>query len=322
MMGSPPLVSIVMPSYNQAAYLEQAICSVLDQDYPNLELLVIDGLSTDGSVEIIRKYASRLAWWVSEKDHGQAEAINKGFKQARGEIIGWLNSDDLYQPGSIRAAVEALAASPQVGMVFGDVLAINAAGETTNIMHYGNWGLEDLMQFQIIGQPGVFMRRSTLVEAGFLEEKFHFMLDHQLWLRMAQVAPMKHLDCVLAAARFHAEAKNVALASAFGEEAYRVVDWMKNQAGLAERFQRNRRKILAGAHRMNARYLLDGGQPGPALRSYLRSLVNYPPIAAREAHRIVFAAASLFVNVDRLRAAYLRLRRRLVTGNVHPSRRV
>jgi glycosyltransferase involved in cell wall biosynthesis len=111
-MTVSPLVSVVTPSFNQAAFIEQTLRSVLEQDYPAIEYLVADGASTDGSVEIIQKYADRLAWWVSEKDHGQAEAINKGFTKATGKYIAWVNSDDYYLPGAIRAAVEVLEANP------------------------------------------------------------------------------------------------------------------------------------------------------------------------------------------------------------------
>ncbi len=309
-MPDAPLFSIVTPSYNQAEYLEQTICSVLDQDYPNLEYLVVDGASTDGSVEIIRKYASRLAWWVSERDHGQAEAINKGLSRARGEYVAWVNSDDLYLPGTLTAAAAALAAHPDAAFVFGNVQSIDAAGEVTNLMRYGHYTLADLMCFNIVGQPGVFMRRPVLEQAGLLDENFHMLLDHHLWLRMARLAPIYYVNQTWAAARFHAAAKNVAQAPAFGREAYQVVDWLQAQPDFAADFRKNRRRIWAGAYRMNGRYLLDGGLPGPALKAYLRGLWMHPATVLPEWRRVAFAAASLLFNVSRLRDAYLERRKR------------
>ncbi|NMD27205.1 MAG: glycosyltransferase, partial [Chloroflexi bacterium] len=161
-MSEPALISIITPSYNQAAFLEQTLRSVLEQDYPNIEYWVIDGGSTDGSVDIIKRYAPKLAGWVSEADDGQADAINKGFARARGEYIAWLNSDDLYYPGALSEAVRALEANPAAPFVFSDVESIDETGKAFNRMHYGDWGLADLMRFRIIGQPGVFMRRSAL----------------------------------------------------------------------------------------------------------------------------------------------------------------
>jgi glycosyltransferase involved in cell wall biosynthesis len=153
------LVSIVTPSFNQADYLEQTIQSVLAQDYPWIEYIIIDGASTDGSVEIIERYAGRLAWWVSEPDRGQAEAINKGLQRANGEIVAWLNSDDLYLPGAVSRAVAALQANHALGLVYGDALTIDAQGRPIHSLVFGEWGLEELIRFRIICQPAVFMRR-------------------------------------------------------------------------------------------------------------------------------------------------------------------
>lgn len=308
-MESTPRVTIVTPSYNQAAFLEETIHSVLSQDYPNLEYFIVDGGSTDGSVEIIQQYADKLSWWVSEKDRGQADAINKGFARATGEIIGWLNSDDVYQPGAILSAVRALQANPECGLVFGDVVSIDGSGAPINVMTFGDWGLEALMQFRIISQPGVFMRRAVLEQAGYLDLTYHYLLDHHLWLRMAQRAPMRYIPERWAAARFHAAAKNLAHAGEFGREAYRIVKWMAAQPGLEEPYRRLRRRIYAGACRMDGRYLLDGGLPGPALRAYLRSLWSYPPVALPEWRRILFAAASLVFNVNGLKQRYLQHRK-------------
>jgi GT2 family glycosyltransferase len=303
-----PLVSIITPSFNQAAYLEQTLLSVLEQDYPQIEYWVMDGGSTDGSPAIIEKFSSRLSGWVSEKDRGQADAINQGFGRSTGEIIGWLNSDDLYLPGAIQTAVQALQADPGLAMVYGDVRSIDSVGKVFNVMRYGEWGLADLMAFNIIGQPGVFMRRSMLEKTGYLDLNFHFLLDHQLWLRLAQQGGMKHIPQELAAARFHADAKNVAQAARFGQEAFAILDWMQTQPGLQALYAANRRRIQAGAHRINARYLLDGGQAAPALRAYWLSLLQHPPTALREGHRMVYAGLAL-LGLGHLKDIYYRLRR-------------
>ena len=223
-MQRAPLVSIVTPSFNQAAFLEQTICSVLEQDYPNIEYWVIDGGSTDNSIEIIKQFAPRLAGWVSEKDKGQADGINKGLTKATGEIIGWLNSDDLYYPGAIAGAVEAFRLHPEASFVFSDVESIDEQGNAFNLMRYGNWKLPDLMTFHIIGQPGVFMRRAVLEQAGYLDLNYNYLLDVQLWLRMAAIAePYYAPEEVWAAARIHSDAKNVAHAKDFGVEAFRQI---------------------------------------------------------------------------------------------------
>lgn len=302
-----PLISIITPSFNQAQFLEETLRSVLEQGYPNLEYIVIDGASTDGSVDIIRKYADRLTYWVSEPDHGQAEAINKGFARAHGEIVAWLNSDDVYRPGALAAAAAALQANPQLGFVFSDVQAIDADGQVTNLMRFGDWGLDELMCFNIIGQPGVFMRHSALEKAGGMDANFHYLLDHQLWLRIAERSPVHYLPVTLAAGRFHAAAKNVAHADRFGQEAYAIVEWMKTRPGLQSRYQRMEKRVWAGAHRINARYLLDGGQPKAALAAYGKSLKTHPATALVEWHRMVYALLCL-VGLDRLKNVYLKIR--------------
>ncbi len=291
------LVSIVTPSFNQASYLEQTIQSVLDQDYTDIETLVIDGGSTDGSVDIIKKYASRLAYWVSEKDAGQADAINKGMARAKGEIVAWLNSDDYYLPGTVTAAAQAFEQNPDAVLVYADMLAVDEHSQTFNTLRYRQLTLEDLLCFQIIGQPAVFMRRAAFEKSGGLDLSYHFLLDHHLWIRIAAQGRILHVPQMWSAARYHAQAKNRAKASEFGREAFRILDWAKTyeptsyllsstlapgahlpwravpgSAGVSHR-------ALASAHRVDARYLLDGGQPAASLAAWTRALFIHPPTA-------------------------------------------
>lgn len=303
-----PLVSIITPSYNQAAFLGQTIRSVLAQDYTPVEYAIIDGASTDGSQEVIQRYAGQLAWWVSEPDSGQAEAINKGLSQARGDIVAWLNSDDLYLPGVITAAVAALEADPRLGMVFGDAITIDTHGRPLNRLSFGDWGLAEFLRFRIICQPAVFMRKAVLEKAGLLAPSFHYMLDHHLWLRIARLAPVRHIPALWAAARHHAGAKNVAQAPGFGRETLHLLEWLQLQPEFAALVAQDRRRVEAGARRLNARYLLDGGLPGPALREYSRALLLNPPFALQHTHRMIFAVFSL-LGAKGLAGWYFRLRR-------------
>jgi len=300
-------VSIITPSYNQARYLEFTIRSVLGQGYNDLEYFIIDGGSTDGSVEIIRKYESHLAWWVSEPDNGQAHAINKGFQRATGEMIAWINSDDVYAPGAVKSAVDTFLKNPDVGLAFGNAVSIDQDGTPFNTQLFDDYGLEELVAFNIICQPAVFFRRESFEDAGYLDESYHYLLDHHFWLRIAQRGKILHVPEVWAFPRYHPGAKNLNQSAEFGKEAFRLLEWMKRQPVLLRIITRNQREVEAMVHRFAGRYFLDGGQSWKALQSYARSFRSYPKIALREWSRILFAGLSI-LGLGRLSELYYRLR--------------
>ena len=314
MMVHPIVVSIVTPSYNQASYLEKTLCSVFEQDYPHVEYLVVDGQSTDGSVEIIEKYAGKLTGWVSEKDQGQAEAIHKGLARARGDIVAWLNSDDTYLPGTISAAVKVFEENPEVVMVYADMLAVDEHGRTLNTLKYKQLSLQDLLCFQIIGQPAVFFRRDVYEKTGGLDATFHFLLDHHLWIRIAERGKILHVPQIWSAARYHAQAKNRAKAAEFGQEAFRILAWVRSQPGLAEAVSGVERRARASAHRFDARYLLDGAQPWSALKAWARAFFIHPPTALARLNIFVSAILKI-LGLDKLRSKILEARsKRLNAG--------
>ncbi len=205
-----PLVSIITPSFNQARFLEETMLSVLNQDYPNLEYLVVDGGSQDGSLEIIQKYAHRLAWWVSEKDRGQTDAINKGFGRAKGEILAWLNSDDTYQPGAIAQAVAYLQAHPEAGMVYGDANLIDQHDNVIGKFPARQTDYKRLRQgFVHIPQQAAFFRASLWRQVGPLDPSFYFAMDYDLWVRLARLAPLHYQSKHWANFRLHDSGKSV-----------------------------------------------------------------------------------------------------------------
>lgn len=207
-----PLVSIVTPSFNQARYLEATIQSVLSQDYPRIEYLIVDGGSTDGSLEIIKKYESKLAWWVSEKDQGQTDAINKGFARATGRIFAWLNSDDTYEPGAVGQAVKYLLDHPEVGMVYADCNYINEAGRVIGKFPAAQTDLRRLRAGYVhIPQQTAFFRADLWKQVGPLDPTFYFAMDYDLWTRIAARSQIKHLaGQTWADFRIHTSGKTIA----------------------------------------------------------------------------------------------------------------
>jgi glycosyltransferase involved in cell wall biosynthesis len=209
-MRSSPLVSVVMPSLNQAEFIRDSIDSVLHQDYAPIELIVVDGRSSDDTVRILSSYRDRLRW-VSEFDGGQTAAINKGFRMATGEIIGWLNADDLYLPGAVRTAVEFLAQHRSADLVYGEADHIDRNGHIIAPYPTEPFSLSRLHQTCFICQPTVFFRRGVFDRVGLLDEHFSSAMDYEYWVRVAHSGEIGYCAVRLAQSRLHPEAKTFRL---------------------------------------------------------------------------------------------------------------
>jgi len=204
-----PCISVVTPSYNQARYIEETIRSVLLQGYPNLEYFVVDGGSTDGSVEVIRRYERWITWWVSERDRGQSHAINKGFARATGEVFAWLNSDDYYLPGALEAVARAWVEGDGPAVYVGRGMAVDDAGAVLSRQGRRHLDFEHLFQWgeHCLSQPSCFLPGAAFASLGGVDETLHLTMDMDLWLKLLKVAPFRHLDAFLSAAHRHPGAK-------------------------------------------------------------------------------------------------------------------
>jgi glycosyltransferase involved in cell wall biosynthesis len=215
-----PLVSIVTPSLNQGRYIEDAIESVAAQDYPRIEHIVVDGGSTDGTLDVLRRFPELR--WVSEPDRGQADAIAKGFAMTRGEILAWLNADDVYLPGAVSAAVEALRTTG-AALVYGSWLQIDENGRTLKEVPVAPFDYRELLEIRnMIAQPTAFFRRGAYEAVGGVDPSFHFALDYELWLKLGAKHDVATLERPLAAFRFHPDSKTVAQSSLFWRETRRA----------------------------------------------------------------------------------------------------
>ena len=232
-------MTIVTPSFNQGEFIEETIRSVLLQGYPNLEYLIIDGGSTDGTIETIKKYQPWLTHWVSEPDRGQTHAINKGFRRARGEIVAWLNSDDTYEPDAIRTAVDHMT-SCGAAIVYGNCNLVDEAGRFSRIVVPPAVTYDSLLRFWRVPastppQPAIFFRRQVLAEVGPLDEALDYVMDYELWLRIARKHSFSYVDAVMANYRMHPESKTVSANSDFSRERYQVSERYGQPEGLRYR---------------------------------------------------------------------------------------
>ena len=206
-------ISIITPSYNQAVFIEQTISSVLSQSYPNLEYVIIDGGSTDGTVEILKQYDERIAW-VSERDRGQSDALNKGMKQATGNIVGFINSDDLLAPQSLWRVSDYFRKHPDAYWVSGKCRNIDENGieiRKSVTLYKNAWMLTRsytaLMITNYLSQPATFWRREIMDEVGFFDESLHYSMEYDLWLRIGQKYRLYTIDDYLASFRIHSASK-------------------------------------------------------------------------------------------------------------------
>jgi glycosyltransferase involved in cell wall biosynthesis len=205
-----PLVSVVTPSYNQGLFIRETIESVLSQDYPNLEYWVIDGGSTDETLAILAEYEHDPRFhWISEPDRGQADAVNKGWVRCRGSVFGWLNSDDTYLPGAIRAQVDALQQHPDVGLVYGDAVYIDEQSNPGDLYRTRTFNRRRFLHVSAIAQPSAFLRRELVEQHGLLRIHLHYALDFEFFTRLMWHTQFWFHQRTIATFRLHPAAKTV-----------------------------------------------------------------------------------------------------------------
>jgi glycosyltransferase involved in cell wall biosynthesis len=236
-----PRISIVTPSFNQGQFLEETIRSILLQGYPNLEYLIVDGGSTDDSVEIIRKYQEHLSFWVSEPDSGQSDAINKGFARCSGELMNWINSDDVLTPGALQVVAEAFGSEPDAGVFVGAAAHVNHRGrkfaERWPTLEQINQPIDWRKNYFF--QPSAFFRRSIWEATGPLNQNLHYVMDVDFWIRAKQHCRFALIEQILSCAREHASAKTTSQQPAmFGELA-----WVQSQYGGADIIRRDMTEV-------------------------------------------------------------------------------
>lgn len=209
-MKNLPKISIVTPSYNQAQFLERTIISVLNQNYPNIEYIIIDGGSMDGSVEIIKKYEKYLAYWVSEPDQGQSAAINKGFEKSTGEILAWLCSDDTYLPGTLFTVADVFNNNPNTALVYGDYIKTDAHDRCIALRRQPSFDYRVCLYYYMIAiQPASFYSRKKFFEAGGVDPNLDYVMDYDLVLRLAKHGRILHINEYLSTLRVHPASKTV-----------------------------------------------------------------------------------------------------------------
>lgn len=226
MNKSLPRITVITPSYNQAEFLERTIVSILNQSYPNLEYMIIDGGSTDGSVDIIKRYANQLTYWVSEPDQGQSHAINKGLQRARGEWVCWQNSDDIFYPLAFMRLSQSLQQNPTLDLVIGDIDLIDKDDGLIRPLCYVKPTYGSLVaEGMVLTNQAAFWRRSLHEEIGFLDENLHYSFDYEWFLRLLNYTNRSHhIAKKLGALRHHDQTKTSLNQTLFSSEYSKILE--------------------------------------------------------------------------------------------------
>ena len=271
-MSALPKISLVTCSFQQGRFIDATLRSVLEQDYPDLEYIVVDGGSTDGSVATIRSFEQRLSYWVSEPDAGQTDALAKGFARSSGELMGWLCSDDLLLPGALERVGRYFRDHPTVDWIFGDALWIDESGQPIRPKKEMPWSSTVfLFDHNYLAQPSVFWRRSLFDRVGGLDVALHLAMDADLWLRFARLSRPRHLPHYLSCMRYYAEQKTRSMKPAGRKEDELL---RRREAPLLAAFPRTPLRFLARALRIGLKAASGGYRaqvPSEAL-PWLRSL--------------------------------------------------
>lgn len=272
-----PRVTIVTPSFNQGRFLEETIRSVLLQGYPDLEYIVIDGKSTDESVEIIEKYSPWLAHWESERDRGQADAINKGFRRATGEFVNWLNSDDYFYPNALTETVEFLRQHPEVDFVYRDVDQ-GWSRDTTEPRRGEAITFPDMVRTLNvpIPQQAALWRRATMERVGLLDPKWHVVLDREFFMRMGLHGTMRYVPGAVGFFRLHADSKSIAEEQHWVKELPTLYDEFFSRTDLPPAVVALKRESLSAAYIFCARIARRHGRALEAMTWIAKAIAVHP----------------------------------------------
>ena len=272
-----PRISVVTPSYNQGRFIEETIRSVLLQGYPNLEYIIMDGGSTDNSVEVIRKYEPWLAYWVSERDRGQSHAINKGWCRSTGEITAYLNSDDILQPNALHLVAELFKNHPDKSVVYGDCDLVDGNTRLLRRLQSQPYNHAQLMLADYIHQSSAFVLRSALEKIGFLDESLHMSMDYDCWVRLALAGhEMLYVSVALSSARLVVGTKTQAQGIKFLPDAIRILNRVYTSPDVPDDIKKVRKSAYGNVWRLGGIRYFDVGMRRESIVAMLRSLRSDP----------------------------------------------
>jgi glycosyltransferase involved in cell wall biosynthesis len=264
-----PKLSIITPSYNQGQFIEETIRSILLQNYPNLEYIIIDGGSTDNTVEIIKKYDQWITSWESKKDNGQSDAINKGFKKYTGEIFAWLNSDDTYLEGMVRRAIEYLMSHPETGIVYGDSLLTESDGtpteKTRDQRPFSYFDFVENCENCIV-QPSSFIRRKVIDKVKELNPIYYYIMDWDFWLRAGLYFKIEYIAELISTYRLHAESKTVAQSVTAAPELENMYNNFFSRTDIPKAIRNVEKKSMMNMFFTSAEYYLNGNERKNAVK--------------------------------------------------------